>query len=121
MAARSARESFDSLMGVFRSIVQENSDSEVRKAEVTKVEVKSISPAQIDSADATLSNEDNLTERRRNALLRKLPESIEKLSTVTNELTSILLLLKSERLPKAEASTLFQAKFAELGNLLSVE
>jgi len=114
------RESFDSLMGVIDSIVQENSDSEVRKAEETKLEVESISPEPIDSANTNLSNEDNFTERRRNVLLKRLPESIEKLSTVTNELTSILLLLKSERLPKAEASTLFKAKFAELGKLLSV-
>lgn len=114
------RESFDSMMDVIDNIAREDSDSEIRKAKETEREVEAVSLEPIKSEDVALSTEDNLTERMRKMLLKKLPESLEKLSSVTNELTSILLLLKSGRLPHDEASKLFQAKFAELGKLLSV-
>jgi len=67
-----------------------------------------------------ISSIKNSMERRVALLSAKLPDNISKLSDVTNELTSILLLLETERLPKSEASTLFLAKFAELRRLLSV-
>jgi len=57
--------------------------------------------------------------RDRDLTLEKLPDNISKLASVTNELTSILHLLKAEQLPEAEASTLFLAKFSEMGKLLS--
>jgi len=57
--------------------------------------------------------------RERGLTLEKLPDNISKLASVTNELTSILHLLKAEQLPEAEASTLFLAKFSEMGKLLS--
>jgi len=57
--------------------------------------------------------------RERDLTSEKLPDNISKLASVTNELTSILHLLKAEQLPEAEASTLFLAKFSEMGKLLS--
>lgn len=57
--------------------------------------------------------------RERDLTLEKLPDNLSKLASVTNELTSILLLLKAEQLPEAQASTLFLAKFSEMGKLLS--